>query len=432
LHPKLFSALGIHPHNAQEADEKQFERIENLAEAEYVVGIGETGLDYYYDFAPRDMQKKVFRKHLQIAKELKKPVIVHNRESDNDLIDIIRQEQDGSLRGVLHCFSSPADTLKMAIDLGFHVSFTGNITFKNTNLGDIVQEAPLNRIMLETDSPYMTPVPFRGKRNEPRLVKLIAQKISEYKSIPIQEVISMTTGNAQKLFNLTIAALLFLTIFSGAFAQDDTEYTEDEIPPEEEFVNPYKKTIGIGPYIGFNTIVETAYLESGERPDSYEGLIAFGGALAYSPLDFLIIEAAYVYSKNNKIAEKWNYLVEPSSYQVVELTSRWISNPYNRINIFATAGASIVFSSLGGPYGTTDERMDMGINVGVGASGNINTGAGLITPTFEWRLTFVFGRTDGLDPRKDPADPSNTIFVPYEKTTFFSIPRIGVIWYPAL
>lgn len=431
--PRLFCAMGIHPHNAKEADEEQLKRVMTLAKKPEVVAIGEIGLDYHYDFAPPELQKDVFRKELQIAKDLELPVIIHNRESDQDLLKILEEEQDGKLHGVLHCFSSPPETMIKAVDMGFHISFTGNITFKKTNLGDVVSAAPMDRIMLETDSPYMTPVPHRGKRNEPGMVKFIAEKIAEFKSTSFDEVVSMTTRNAKKLFNLSLL-LLFLFIPAMAIAQDEEEeYYDDDFldeKMEEEMDHPYDKFIGIGPYLGFNTIVETAFLESGERPDTYEGIVAYGGAITYSPFDFLVLEAAYVWSKNNKLAEQWNFLIDPSVHQLIEITSHWIANPYGRVNIFGTVGGSIIINDLGVPGGTNRETKG-GLNAGLGAFININTGFGLLTPMFEWRLSFVFGRSEGLDPRKpSPNDP--VIYVPYEKSTFFSIPRVGLIWYPPI
>lgn len=163
LSENLFFSMGVHPHNAQEFNDEVSNKIIELASNPKMKAIGEIGLDYYYNFAPQDLQKEVFRKQLKLAKELNLPVIIHNRESDDDLLEILNAEQDGSLRGVLHCFSSNVEIMKKAIDLGFLISFTGNITFKKSEgLREIVKLAPIEKIMLETDSPYMTPVPFRG------------------------------------------------------------------------------------------------------------------------------------------------------------------------------------------------------------------------------------------------------------------------------
>ena len=247
----IFCAMGIHPHYAQQVTKENLEIIEKNAINPKVVAIGEIGLDYYYDFAPRDIQKEAFSSQLKLAKTLNKPVIVHNRDSDSDLLAILKNEQDGNLKGVLHCFSGDRNMLNEAIDLDFHVSFTGNITFKKSTLTEIVEITPLERILLETDSPYMTPVPLRGKRNEPSYVNYVAQKISEIKSIQINEVIKMTTANAKRLFKLTIL-LLLIPLFS-LFSQSNSS---DTIQPK---VYQFEKAFGLGAVIGTHTIVQTIY-----------------------------------------------------------------------------------------------------------------------------------------------------------------------------
>ncbi|MFW5702173.1 MAG: TatD family hydrolase [Bacteroidota bacterium] len=226
--PELFCAIGVHPHHAAEIAPEDLDTVALRSSENKIVAIGEIGLDYYYDFSPKDIQQEVFRRQLRIAKETGLPAIIHNRESDDDLIRIIRDEQDGRLRGVLHCFSSPVGALREALDLGMHVSFTGNITFKNTDLAEQVTAAPLERIMIETDSPYMTPVPFRGRRNDPSRVGLVAEKIAEYKNISIDEVLEMTTKTAKKFFNLVIM-LIMLALPSIAIAQDEG-YQDDYYP----------------------------------------------------------------------------------------------------------------------------------------------------------------------------------------------------------
>lgn len=436
----IYCGIGIHPHHSNEIKEVDFYRVESLCGNKNVVAVGEIGLDYYYDFSPVEVQHNVFKKQLGIAKSLDMPVIVHNREADNDIINILKAEQNGNLRGVLHCFSSPVETLNEAVDLGFHISFTGNITFKKSTLSEVVKAAPLDRILLETDSPYMTPVPKRGKRNEPSNVNYIAEKIAEIKNISIQEVISMTTGNAKKLFNLAIL-MIFLS-FTLAFAQTENEYDEDYYddgnPENDEFVeeyyHPYKKFLGFGPVIGFNTIVETYYYDIFDQDVSNEGIIAYGGSFCYSPMDILVVEAAYLYSKNEKIAKQWDFALNPNTHQFWELSTHWTPNPYGRINVYGTIGLTLIQNS----YGSRDslgnkfqlESDLMGINAGLGFYINIKTSAGLFVPTLSWVLNFQLGRSNALLPIDRDKVTGEPIFKDAEVSTFFSIPRFGLTYYP--
>ena len=206
----IYCGMGVHPHNANDYSAPVEDRIIALLENPKVRAVGEIGLDYYYDFAPKDVQQEVFRRQLNIAKSYDMPVIIHNRESDDDMIEILQEEQNGELKGVLHCFSSDLTMLHKALDLGFHVSFTGNITYKKSILDEIVRATPLDKIMIETDSPYMTPVPHRGKRNEPQFVRFIAQKIAEIHALNLEEIITMTSNNAKSLFRLPLFLIVFL------------------------------------------------------------------------------------------------------------------------------------------------------------------------------------------------------------------------------
>ncbi len=203
---RLYCGIGIHPHHAHEAREEDFERIEAILDPatriESIVAVGECGLDYYYDFAPRDVQKDVFRRQLRYAKQFQLPVIIHNRESDEDVLHLIEEEQDGRLRGVLHCFSSDRAVLDRALALGMMVSFTGNITYKKSTLSDVVAHLPLTHCMIETDAPYMSPVPYRGKRNEPSYVYHVAEKIAEIRGLSTDDVIAHTTRNAMHFFDV--------------------------------------------------------------------------------------------------------------------------------------------------------------------------------------------------------------------------------------
>ena len=195
---EVYCTVGCHPHEASKMDDNDILELEKMCENPKVVGIGETGLDYYYSHSSPEIQKKRFIDQIELSKSLDLPLVIHNRDSDEDLMKILDNYRP---RGVIHCFSGDTAMAKKAINLGMLLSFTGIVTFKNSSLGEVVKEVDLDKIMLETDSPYLTPTPFRGKRNEPKHVKIIANKIAEIKNIPIKKVAEKTTKNALKLFN---------------------------------------------------------------------------------------------------------------------------------------------------------------------------------------------------------------------------------------
>ena len=206
-HENAFCALGIHPHSAVEWNSEIREKIRSaIRDNDRVVAIGEIGLDYHYDFSPRDIQQRAFSEQIELAIELQKPIIIHTRESEEDVFRIV-EEHYSSLpaempRGQFHCFSAGVDWMHRAISLGFYVSFTGNITFKNSNLADVVRETPLDRLLIETDSPYLTPAPNRGKRNSPAMLPFIAQKVAEIKQQDISIIMQHTFTNARSLFRI--------------------------------------------------------------------------------------------------------------------------------------------------------------------------------------------------------------------------------------
>ena len=203
----LYGAVGIHPTELKDFEERQFLQIEELAKEKKIVAIGEIGLDYYWEPYDRDLQTKVLRTQFQIAKRCGLPVIIHNRKSSEDLMKIVDEEfENGKLKGQFHSFSGDFDMAKKCIEMGFYISFTGNITYKPNEYTyfsfEIVKNSPLENLLLETDSPFLPPVPYRGKRNEPSYVKHTAHKIAELKGISIEELAAQTTKNAEKLFNI--------------------------------------------------------------------------------------------------------------------------------------------------------------------------------------------------------------------------------------
>jgi len=199
-HRAIRAAVGVHPHDAKTLDEAVLSRLEELANNTWVVAIGEIGLDYYRDLSPRKVQRHAFGKQLELARKLTLPIIVHNRESTQDLLTILHSHGP-SHRGVIHSFLGDASLAEQLLRLGLHHGIGGPITFpKNNTLRDAVKHIPLERILLETDCPYLTPVPYRGKRNEPVYVQYVAEAVALIKGVSLKEVEQQTTQNAISLF----------------------------------------------------------------------------------------------------------------------------------------------------------------------------------------------------------------------------------------
>lgn len=200
----IFATIGIHPHEAKTFDESSIKKLENLAKNKKVVAIGEIGLDYFYNFSPKETQKNVLIQQIVLASKLKLPCVFHIREATQDFLDIVKDlTQKYNFSGYVHSFSGSIETVKIYLSYGFYIGINGIITFKNANkMLDVVKFLPLNRILIETDAPYLTPVPYRGKLNRPEYVELVANKIAELKGLSLQDVISATTQNAKTFFNL--------------------------------------------------------------------------------------------------------------------------------------------------------------------------------------------------------------------------------------
>jgi TatD DNase family protein len=199
----IYASVGIHPHDTKEWNDSLLGNIEQLASHHKVVAIGEIGLDYYYDFSPKEMQLKAFEEQINLALKLELPVIIHNREADEDLMRIIRSYQGSGLRAQFHCFAGSGTDARELIEMHHFISFTGNITFKKADtLRKILSSIQIDNLLLETDSPFMTPVPFRGQRNEPAYVKLVADKIAEVQDLTINDIANATSLNAFKLFGI--------------------------------------------------------------------------------------------------------------------------------------------------------------------------------------------------------------------------------------
>mgnify|MGYP005638093939 FL=1 len=199
----IWCSVGIHPHQAEEEPVVTIEDLVSRAAHPKVIGIGETGLDYYYDNSPREVQETSFRTHIAASRETGLPLIVHTRDADEDMADILEDEMGkGTFPGVLHCFSSGRRLAERALDIGFYISLSGIVTFKNAqDLRDIAKDVPVDRILVETDSPFLAPIPNRGKRNEPAFVADTAAKVAELKDVDNHALSMASTENFFRLFS---------------------------------------------------------------------------------------------------------------------------------------------------------------------------------------------------------------------------------------
>lgn len=206
-YPFIYAAIGVHPHEASLYDEALEQKLLAMSEHEKVIGWGEIGLDYHYDHSPRDAQRRVFRRQLRLALERRLPAIIHTREAEDDTIQILREDWadvgGGGIGGIIHCFTGTQRLADAAIEMGFHISFSGVLTFKNAAaLRDVARSVPMDRLLVETDCPYLAPLPYRGKRNEPAYVRETAAKLAELKGSGVEEIALATSDNFKRLFDL--------------------------------------------------------------------------------------------------------------------------------------------------------------------------------------------------------------------------------------
>jgi TatD DNase family protein len=205
--PDVWATVGIHPHDAAEATEADFEEMERLASEEArVVGFGEMGLDFFRNLSPPDVQKKVFRRQIDIARRARKPVVVHCRDAHEDVLAILGEERAGDTGGVMHCFSGDVEIARRCLDLGLYISLAGPVTYKNARaLPDVARFVPEDRLVVETDCPYLPPTPHRGKRNEPAYVALTAEHVAALRGADAESLCDSLTANAARLFRITLA-----------------------------------------------------------------------------------------------------------------------------------------------------------------------------------------------------------------------------------
>jgi len=199
----IYAAVGCHPHDSKYMNDDTMNVFRELSKNENVIGIGEIGLDYYYDNSDRETQKIWFREQIRLANELDMPYIVHDRDAHEDLFKIMKEEAKSNMRGVLHCYSGSVEMAKEFIKLGFYISLAGPVTFKKAKTPKMVaKEIPLDKLLIETDSPYLTPEPYRGKRNEPKFVRHVAEEIANIRNVSLDVIIESTNQNFKRLFRL--------------------------------------------------------------------------------------------------------------------------------------------------------------------------------------------------------------------------------------
>lgn len=199
----IYAAIGWHPVSAIDFTDEHYDMLKKQSKHPKVVAIGEMGLDYHWDTSPKDVQKVVFKRQIALAKEVNLPIIIHNREATSDVIQILKEENASKVGGVMHCFNGTVEEMEQCLAMNFYISFAGPVTFKNAqDLKEVAKVAPLDRLLIETDAPYLAPHPHRGKRNEPAFVKLVAEEIARLKEVSYENIVEQTTKNAHDFFNL--------------------------------------------------------------------------------------------------------------------------------------------------------------------------------------------------------------------------------------
>jgi TatD DNase family protein len=202
-HVNVYGVVGVHPHEAKSFTQDTLTRLAALLAQPRIVGVGEIGLDYYYDFSPREMQREAFAQQLVFACEKGVPAVFHVRDAHGDTLDMFRAHKGQLPAGVLHCYTGSVESAREYLGMGFYISFSGTVTFANAhNLQEAARYVPLSRLLVETDSPYLAPVPMRGKRNEPAYVRYVAEKVAQLRGIPLETLIEQTTANVEKLYGI--------------------------------------------------------------------------------------------------------------------------------------------------------------------------------------------------------------------------------------
>lgn len=417
-YPEVRAAVGVHPHHASEIGPDALTRVEELCREGRAIAVGEAGLDYYYDFAPRDRQREVLQQQLRIAKRVGLPAILHNRDSDDDLLEILEAEQDGHLRFQLHCFSSSPAVLDRALELGGMISFTGNVTFAKSTLDEVVRSVPDDRIMIETDAPYLAPAPFRGKRNEPSMVALVAERIAAIRGQAIETVRQMTSDNARRFFHLALSIFVLASFASVANAQtgaatrpgDTTGQTVRGPAPVRSIDTTrrsYNRLLGLGGHIASSTYISGATTKATAVG---QGFWITSAPLQSLGINWLNIDVIYTHVIVGGVVDSsfdyWRKkLGEPNApppdniHNSLDIALRLVANPSAVVNFFATFGATNFDNEFGNiryiyqkggdtSFGGYRENV-WGINGGVGVSGNYRLPYVTLTLLGEMRILRV-------------------------------------------
>ena len=201
-YPEVYAAGGVHPHDAEGVKDEDYEQLADWSRHPRVVAIGEIGLDYYYDYSPRAIQKEVFIRQIDVARQMQLPIIIHDRDAHGDVLEIVKKEAQG-VTGVFHCFSGSTEMARECLALGFYIAVGGSVTFKNAaKLPAIAASVPLDRLLFETDCPYLTPQPYRGRRNEPAYVRIVAEYVAGLRQMELPALAEATTANVKRLFRI--------------------------------------------------------------------------------------------------------------------------------------------------------------------------------------------------------------------------------------
>ena len=201
-YPEVYAAVGVHPHDAEGVKDEDYEQLADWSRHPRVVAIGEIGLDYYYDYSPRAIQKEVFIRQIDVARQMQLPIIIHDRDAHGDVLEIVKKEAQG-VTGVFHCFSGSMEMARECLALGFYIAVGGSVTFKNAaKLPTIAASVPLDRLLFETDCPYLTPQPYRGRRNEPAYVRIVAEYVAGLRQMELPALAEATTANVKRLFRI--------------------------------------------------------------------------------------------------------------------------------------------------------------------------------------------------------------------------------------
>ncbi|MGR3220520.1 MAG: YchF/TatD family DNA exonuclease [Candidatus Anammoxibacter sp.] len=296
--PKIHASVGIHPNYATDTIDKEFRELQEIVKHENVIALGETGLDYYRSHSNSAGQKELFKKHIELALTAQLPIIVHNREADDDCLEIIREYSHHGIKGVIHCFSSDIDCAKKFLDLGFYISFTGNITFpKAGKLRDTVKSIPTDRLMIETDSPFLAPQAKRGKRNEPAFLQHIIPLLANSFDLSYDDIARITGRNANKLFDIGVKDIegrITYTIRNSLYLNITSKCTNDCFFCTRN-TDPYVK----GHYLKLDkepTAIEL--IDSIGNPSTYDEVVFCGFGEPTERLNVLITVAKYLKTKN--------------------------------------------------------------------------------------------------------------------------------------